>query len=65
MELPIPKYLSDLITPIGEENDEFNVTAKLKCKCGNENLELKLVGDDSNYKKDQVIQVTEINNGFF
>ncbi len=37
----------------------------MKCRCGNENLVIKLVGDDSNYEKDQVIQVLETNNGFF
>lgn len=65
MELPIPKHLSKILIPIGDKNEEFNVTGKLKCSCGNENLEIKLVGDDSDYKKKQVIRVVEINSGYF
>ncbi len=65
MDLPIPKHLYELMHPIGEENDEFNVNGKLKCNCGIESFEIKLVGDDSDYKKEQVIKVTEVNDGYF
>lgn len=63
--LPIPKHLIKILSPIGNDNSEFEVSAKLKCNCGSQQFVIRFVGDDSEYQKDQVIKVTEIDGNFF
>ena len=40
MELPVPTHLKDIFFPVGNDNNEFEVTGKIKCSCGNEYLEI-------------------------
>lgn len=65
MQLPIPKHLKDIFIPLGDDNSEFSVTGKIKCKCGSNNFKILIVGDDSQYKEDQVIKVAEIDGNYF
>jgi ribosomal protein S27E len=63
--LPIPKHLESILKPIGESNNEFEVTGKIVCDCGTENFTIEIVGDDVDYQKDNVIKVTEIDENYF
>jgi len=63
--LPIPKHLKSILRLIGEKNNEFEVTGKIVCDCGSENFTVELVGDSSNYEKDSVIKVIEIDGNYF
>lgn len=40
MELPVPTHLKDILFPIGNDNNEFEVTGEIKCSCGNEYFEI-------------------------
>ena len=63
--LPIPKHLESILKPIGESNNEFEVTGKIVCDCGSENFTIEIVGDDADYQKDNIIKVTEIGGNYF
>ena len=63
--LPLPKHLKNILSPIGNSNNEFELNGKIVCDCGSENFTIKIVGDDSDYKKDDVIKVIEIDGNFF
>ncbi len=38
MDLPIPRHLQNILIPIGNENDEFEVTGKIQCACHSEDF---------------------------
>ncbi len=40
MELPVPTHLKDIFSPVGNDNNEFEVTGEIKCSCGNEYFEI-------------------------
>ncbi|MBQ6806630.1 MAG: hypothetical protein IJO97_04280 [Lachnospiraceae bacterium] len=40
MELPVPTHLKDIFFPVGNDNNEFEVTGEIKCSCGNEYFEI-------------------------
>lgn len=40
MELPVPTHLKDILFPIGNDNNEFEVTGEIQCSCGNEYFEI-------------------------
>lgn len=40
MDLPIPTHLQSFLTPIGEENSEYEVTGSIHCDCGSEQFEV-------------------------
>jgi ribosomal protein S27E len=63
--IPLPRHLKDILNPIGEENDEFELTGKIVCNCGSENFTIKFVGDDSEYEENKVIMVSEVDGNFF
>jgi ribosomal protein S27E len=63
--LPIPKHLESILKPIGESNNEFEVTGKIVCDCGSENFTIGIVGDDADYQKDNVIKVAEVGENYF
>lgn len=49
---PIPTHLKDILTLLGEENDEFQVYGSIKCECGCEAFHLLAYADpedDDNY----------------
>lgn len=63
--LPIPKHLKSILKPIGDKNNEFEITGKIVCDCGSENFTIELVGDSSDYEKNNVIKVVEIEENYF
>ena len=40
MDLPIPTHLKEILSLMGDENNEFEVTGKIRCSCGNEFFEI-------------------------
>lgn len=40
MDLPIPTHLQSFLTPIGKDNNEYEVTGKIHCACGSEQFEV-------------------------
>ena len=40
MGLPVPTHLKDIFFPVGNDNNEFEVTGEIKCSCGNEYFEI-------------------------
>jgi hypothetical protein len=58
--LPVPKHLQHILEPIGDSNNEFEITGKIVCNCGSENFTIELVGDTSNYQNNRVIKVIKI-----
>lgn len=40
MDLPIPRHLQDFLVPVGDENDEHEVTGTIRCSCGGEEFEV-------------------------
>ncbi|MDR2967962.1 MAG: hypothetical protein LBU74_08470 [Methanobacteriaceae archaeon] len=63
--IPLPKHLKDILIPIGDSNTEFQLIGKIVCRCGSEEFTIEFVGDDSNYQKDDVIKVAEIDENYF
>jgi len=63
--LPIPKHLGNILRPMGDSNNEFEVTGRIICDCGSGSFMIKLVGNSSDYHKDNVIKVTEIDGNYF
>jgi len=63
--IPLPKHLKNILIPIGNINSEFQLIGKIVCGCGSEKFTIELVGDDSNYQKDNVIKVAEIDENYF
>lgn len=63
--LPIPKHLKSIFLPVGKSIDDYEVTGKIICECGNENFKIKIVGDDSKYQIDRIIQTLEIEDNFY
>jgi len=39
-DLPIPTHLKDFFFPVGNDNNEFEVTGIIKCSCGNDCFEV-------------------------
>lgn len=62
---PIPKHLTEILKPIGDSNNEFEVTGEVICDCGSQNFALKIVGNSSKYDKEKVIHVKEINGKYY
>ncbi|NDV64889.1 hypothetical protein D0T60_06495 [Bacteroides sp. 224] len=63
--IPVPKHLKSILKPIGDNNSEFEITGKITCDCGSENFAIEIVADDSDYSKEQVVKVTEIDGNYF
>jgi hypothetical protein len=63
--LPIPKHLTEILKPIGNKNNEFNVKGQITCTCNSTDFQIKLVGDASFYEKEKVIKVIDINDNYF
>jgi hypothetical protein len=63
--LPIPRHLQSILKPLGDDNQECNVTGQIQCECGSKQFKIKLVGDTSCYDKERVIKVIEIDNHYF
>lgn len=40
MDLPVPTHLQQYLIPIGDENNEYQVTGNIRCLCGNEKFEI-------------------------
>ena len=54
--LPIPKHLKQIFLPIGKFIEDYEVTGKIICECGNDDFKIKIIGDDTNYQIDKIIQ---------
>lgn len=39
-DLPIPKHLQEYLTPIGNNNSEYEVTGTINCSCGTDEFEV-------------------------
>jgi len=63
--IPLPKHLKNILIPIGDSNNEFQLIGKIVCGCGSEKFTIEFVGDDSSYQKDDVIKVAEIDENYF
>ena len=63
--IPLPKRLKNILIPIGNSNNEFQLTGKIVCGCGGEEFTIEFVGDDSDYQKYNVIKVAKINENYF
>lgn len=63
--LPIPKHLKQIFLPIGKFIEDYEVTGKIICECGNDYFKIKIIGDDTNYQIDKIIQTIEIDGDYF
>ncbi len=63
--LPIPKHLKGILLPTGTANNEFEVTGKLVCECGNDHVSVHLLGNTANYFEEKVVKVIEVNGNYF
>jgi hypothetical protein len=63
--LPIPKHLKNILKPIGNKNNEHSVVGNIICTCDSSNFIIHYVGDASDYRKDRVIKVTEIDSKYY
>lgn len=63
--IPLPRYLKDILKPIGNNNNEFELIGKIACSCGSETFTIGLLGDDSGYVKNRVIVVIEDDGNYF
>lgn len=62
---PIPKHLTEILKPVGNHNNQFEVTGEIICDCGFQSFALKIVGNSSEYDKHKEIWLKEIKGQYY